>query len=138
MRTTLKMFLGLALMFVSYSTNAQEAQKIPKPGFFVLHQNKVRLENLAKLNALQDSIFVPILNELVEEGKLIGWGQLIHAWGDEWNYNYYFTTENHRAFLDFWGEFFSRVNKRFPGWSDRFGPLITDHKDNMYSIRSMR
>ena len=138
MRTSLFTFLALSLLFVSRWASAQETQKSPKPGFFVFSQNKVSDDNTVKLNAVFDSLSAPILNELVKEGKLLGWGQLTHAWGDEWNYNWYFVTENHRAFLDFWSEYINRLNKRFPGWPDKIRGLLTEHKDNMYSIRTMR
>lgn len=138
MKNFFKLFVVLALIVASNSVIAQDTKSPPKPGWFVLHQNKVLMENTAKLNALQDSLFTPILNELVDEGKLIGWGQLMHGWGDEWNYNFYFITENHRAFLDFWSEYIKRVNNRHPGWFKQIAPLFTDHKDSMYSIRTFR
>lgn len=138
MKTFLKLLIALALLTTSNPATAQEARIPSKPGWFVFNQNKVLPENVAKLNVLQDSLFAPILNELVDEGKLIGWGQLMHAWGDEWNYNFYFITESHRAFLDFWAEYISRLNKRHPGWFKKVALLFTEHKDNMFSIRAMR
>ena len=132
--------LSIALTFLclAHSATAQETQKSPKPGFFVFSQNKVSDENIVKMNVVFDSIAAPILNDLVKEGKLLGWGQLMHAWGDEWNYNWYFVTQNHRAFLDFWSEYIKRLNKQFPGWGEKMSGLLTEHKDNMYSIRSIR
>ena len=50
--------------------------------------------------------------ELIKEGKLFGWGQFNHAWGDEWNLNLYYITECHSAFVEFWNEFMKRVNER--------------------------
>jgi hypothetical protein len=35
----------------------------------------------------------PILNDLVEQGKLINWGVLTHAWGDEHNWNVFYVAE---------------------------------------------
>lgn len=138
MRTNLVVFVVLALIIVAYTATAQESQKTPKPGFVVLNQNKIPAANVAKLNEFQDSIAAPILNDLMKEGKLLGWGQLDHAWGDEWNYNIYFITENHRAFLDFYSEYIARMNKKSPGWFQKLAPLFGEHKDNMYTIRVMR
>ena len=138
MKTIFTLFVVLALVSITYSAVAQETQKPPKTGFFLFNQNKVAQENVAKVNAIWDSTFTPILNELMKEGKLLGWGLLMHAWGDEWNYNFYFVTENHRAFLDFWSEFFARVSKRFPGLMGKITPMIIEHKDNMYSIHAMQ
>ena len=138
MKTPLTVFVAMALLIATDSAIAQEAQKTLKPGFFVFSQNKVSDENTAKLNAFMDSLAAPILNELMKEGKLLGWGQLMHGWGDEWNYNWYFVTENHGTFLTFWSEYVNRLNKRFPNWFDKIRGLLTEHKDNMYSIRTMR
>jgi len=126
----------ILIFFCVQLVHSQEATK--KPGFFVMHQNKVAMANVAKLNTYVDSVFAPVLNELVKEGKLLGWGQLDHSWGDEWNVNFYFLTENHRAFLDFWSEYNNRLNKRFPGWAAKIVPLLSEHKDNMYVIRTMQ
>jgi len=138
MKTVLKMFFSLALFFVVYPAHAQEAKKSPQPRSFVMNQFKVPYKNVARFNVLQDSIFAPVLDEFVKEGKLQGWGVLTHAWGDEWNYNWYYVTENHKAFLDFWGEYVGRVNERFPGMYSEIEGLFTDHKDNFYTIRTMR
>ncbi len=134
--TLLLLTLTLAFTFASNSAIAQEAD--PQPGMVVFHQNIVDLSDVPKLNAISDSLFKPILNELVDEGKLMGWGQLMHNWGDEWNFNYYFSVENHRAFLDFWSEYTGRLNERHPGWFGRIAHLFRAHKDTMYSIRTMR
>ncbi len=81
---TISMFLiALAILSTSELINAQESETSNKPGWFVFSQNKVSSENRQMLNALLDSLLAPILNELVNERKLIGWGHLIHAWGDE-------------------------------------------------------
>jgi hypothetical protein len=137
MKLMLTVFLLAALMF-SHSTFAQSTKKTTKPGFFVLHLNKVANENIEKANNILDSVSVPILKELVLEGKLLSWGQLDHAWGDEWNYNFYFITETQRTFFEFWDEYVSRINKRFPGWWKSVAQLFSAHKDNMYSIRQMQ
>ena len=128
--------LLLTLAFITNSAIAQESDA--QPGMIVLHQNMVDMADVPRLNAIQDSLFTPILNELVDEGKLLGWGQLMHAWGDEWNYNFYFAVEDHRAFLDFWSEYIRLVGERHPGWFAEVAPLIKAHKDNMYSVRTMR
>jgi hypothetical protein len=135
MKHFVRFFLALTFLFVMDISSAQEAAKSPKPGFLVFSKNKVSGENIARANALTDSLFGPVLDELVKDGKLLGWGQLMHAWGDEWNYNIYYTTESHQTFLDFWTEYINRLNKRFPGWASKTLGLIAEHKDNMYTIR---
>ncbi len=124
-----------ALVFLFSNSFAQEEEKKPKPGWVVISQNMVALQDVAKVNKLTDSITVPIMKELIDEGKLLGWGQLNHAWGDEWNVNFYYVTESQKAFLEFWSEFIKRINERHPGSYQEWAPLIKAHKDNMYFIR---
>jgi hypothetical protein len=122
----------LLILIVPIEAAAQEATQ---PGTIVFSQNKCPLENFPQLDALGDSIFSPVLDEFVDEGKLLGWGILTHNWGDEWNWNIYYTIESHEAFLEFWSEYVDRLNQRHPGWSERIAPLCTEHRDNIYSVR---
>lgn len=123
------------LALVPVSPLAAQATPPPRAGTLVFSQNKCPPGVVDKVNAAADSVFGPILNELVTEGKLLGWGILEHGWGDEWNWNVWYSVANHRAFLDFWQEYVRRLNQRHPGWFARYGTLCTDHKDNIYSVR---
>ena len=70
---------------------------------------------MGEVNKMVDSVFAPILNSFVDEGKLSGWGQLNHAWGDE---------------------YVKQVSAKHP---DAFGSMVEyfqEHKDNIYSIRN--
>ena len=53
----------------------------------VLSQNKCDYRELENLNQTMAEISGPILNNLVDQGKLLSWGVLQHGWGDEWNWN---------------------------------------------------
>ena len=46
-----------------------------------------------------DSLWFPIVQELVTEGKLTGAGSAYHAWGDEWNMVLGYSAASHTAFL---------------------------------------
>jgi hypothetical protein len=119
------------------STQGGSAQGQP-PGVLMFSQHKCPLGNVAQIGILADSLFGPVLDELVKEGKLTGWGVLEHAWGDEWNWNVWYSATTHRAFLDGWDEYIARLNRRHPGWYQRFAPLCSDHKDAMYAVRRRR
>jgi hypothetical protein len=114
---------------------AQEEEEAPFAGTVVFSQNKCPYENWPQLDAALDSIFAPVLDELVAEGMLVNWGILTHAWGDEWNWNIYYGVESHRAFLDFWSEYTGRLDERHPDWWEQVWDLCTDHKDNIYAHR---
>ncbi|UCC84569.1 MAG: hypothetical protein JSW46_06480 [Gemmatimonadota bacterium] len=128
-------FLLLGLVTASPLAAQEEEEEAPQPGTLVFSQNKCPYENFPEINAATDSVFAPVLDELLAEGKLLGWGILTHSWGDEWNWNIWYSVESHRAFLDFWSEYIQRLNESYPGWYQQFVGLCTDHKDNIYSVR---
>ncbi len=136
MKRVVGLILVLTFLIAVNISFAQEEEEVPKPGWLVFSQNMVNGVNMDKVNALTDSI-MPIMKELIDEGKLLGWGQLDHAWGDEWNVNFYYITESHTAFIEFWNEFIKRASERHPGLYKEWAPLIKAHKDNMYSVRHM-
>ncbi|UCC71936.1 MAG: hypothetical protein JSV86_16425 [Gemmatimonadota bacterium] len=131
-------FLLIGLVSASPLAAQEEEEEAPQPGTIVFSQNKCPYENLPTLNTVLDSIATPVLDELLAEGQLLGWGVLTHSWGDEWNWNIYYVVESHRAFLDFWSEYIRRLNESYPGWYQQFVGLCTDHKDNIYSVRVSR
>lgn len=139
MRPTVATPAAALLLLAAAPLGAQTpAAPATQPGVFVLSSNKCPGANLRELRAITDSTFAIVLNELVQENKLMGWGMLGHAWGDEWNWMIYYTAASHRAFVDAWTEVLARTNQRWPGTIARITPLCTEHKDNIYSVTVMR
>ena len=138
MKKFIALTLSLFLVFTYLSLFAQETSKSSDPEFCVISFNKVQMGEISKVNALFDSITVPILDELMSEGKLAGFGQLNHFWGDEWNVNVYYITEDHAAFVVFWDEFTKRISEKHPGAFSKIASYFQAHKDNMYYIRHMK
>ena len=101
----------------------------------VVSQNIVPIQDMGKLNKLGDSLFVPILKELVDEGMIMSFGQFVHSWGDEWNVNYWYTAKDMTSFEKFWSEYVKRVSSRHPGAFGKAVKYFTAHKDNIYRIR---
>ncbi len=133
MKAIFRTILILMLFTASVTIFCQESEK---PNWLVLSQNMVPLSEVGTVNQLIDSIAVPILNELVDEGLLSGWGQFNHAWGDEWNVNFWYVSKDQNSFGVFWAEYVKRVSERHPG---AFGAIVKHfqaHKDNMYVIRN--
>ena len=75
--------------------------------------------------------FAPILNNLVDEGKLESWGLFNHTWGDEWNMNVWYVAKDMMAFEIFWDEYIKRISA--DAWKELRG-YILEHKDNIYTI----
>jgi hypothetical protein len=85
---------------------------------------------------LVDSVYTPIAQELVNEGKLLYFQLLRHNWSDEWNFVFYYRTKDIPSFLDAWGELNSRIQERHPGYFEWFGAHCSDHKDGFYTIQT--
>jgi hypothetical protein len=98
--------------------------------------NMVPMADVGKVNKMVDSVFTPILKELVDEGMIFSFGQFTHTWGDEWNLNFWYTAKDMVSFDKFWNEYVNRVNKRHPGSFAATVKYFQAHKDNIYTIRS--
>lgn len=133
MKSLTKIFavMLVAFLFVSEMSFAQSN----KQPLLVVSQNQVQLLDVGKVNQIGDSIFVPILKELVDEGYIYSFGQFNHNWGDEWNVNYWYTAKDMASFEKFWDEYVKRVRTRHP---DAWASIVKynkAHKDNIYTIR---
>ena len=133
MKQLTKIFAAL-IIFIFFAGNIS-AQNEEHPLLVVSFQ-KVKLSDISSANKLINEKFAPILNGLVDEGMLYGWGLFNHAWGDEWNVNVWYTVKNMDAFSKFWDEYIKRVKEKQPdAWNELRG-YIQEHKDNIYSIRN--
>lgn len=105
-----------------------------QPRTIVVSQNKCRLDAVARVDSLAAIAFYPVLDELVKEGQLMGWGALTHDWGDEWNFVIYYTAANTAAFHTAWAELIRRVTQRRATFLADLAAHCTEHKDNIYSV----
>ena len=86
-------------------------------------------ENMEALAQTADSVFAPILDELVSEGAFVRWGRAkaIRAfpikrgdegepkWGEpKWDWVFSFTATSEEAFHSAWEELFARLGAKFP------------------------
>jgi hypothetical protein len=120
------------LMLLSGSSFAQDSEQ----PLLIISQNMVSMSDVGKVNKMSDSIFVPILKELVDEGMLYSFGNFSHSWGDEWNVNYWYTAKDMASFDKFWDEYVSRVRSRHPNAFGSITKYFNAHKDNIYTIRN--
>lgn len=70
-------FLFVSLLLLPSTAQAQ--------GVLIVSQNKCPLDKVPQIRQLTDSLWTPIAQELVNEGKLQAAGSAYHSWGDEWN-----------------------------------------------------
>jgi len=127
-------FLAIIVVAFLFMSENNFAQSNEQP-LLIVSQNQVPMQDMGKLNKLGDSLFVPILKELVDEGMIMSFGQFVHSWGDEWNVNYWYTAKDLASFEKFWKEYVKRVSSRHPGAFGKAVKYFTAHKDNIYTIR---
>ena len=137
MKTVMNILLMLILLATFSTVIGQEEKKDDGPKWLVFSQNMVPMKYVSNVNKMSDSIFVPILKELANEGLLFSFGQLNHAWGDEWNVNFYYITQDQDSFNKFWKEYIKRIRDKHPNSFQDIIKYFTAHKDNMYSIQNM-
>ena len=131
-RTAILATLLAAVVFLSGRSSAQNTEQ----PLLIVSFNMVPMSETAKVNKMVDSVFAPILKELVDEKFIFGWGQFNHAWGDEWNLNIWYVVKDMSTFDKFWDEYVARVNKRHPGAFAATTKYFNAHKDNIYTIRT--
>lgn len=130
------MFAALLLVPEAHAQEEpqEEAEDTPSTQFVMFNQNKCPGENMERVMELVESNAAPILRELEEEGEIATWGILRHAWGDEYNFNWYIITDSHRDFVDAWELFVERSQERHPEAVEELRELCDDHKDNLYTL----
>jgi hypothetical protein len=103
----------------------------------ILQQNKCDMGKIGELRAFVDSAFVPIAQELIDEGKIIAFQSAFHSWGDEWNVVYLYVAESIPAFLSAFSEVFSRMTERYPEAMPMMMDWCFEHKDSFLSMGKM-
>ncbi len=128
-------FFAIIFAVILFVGGNSLAQNDDRP-LLIVSFNMVQMADVAKVNKMADSVFAPILKELVDEGFIYSFGFFGHTWGDEWNSNTWYTAKDMASFDKFWGEYVSRVSKRHPtAWSATV-KYFHAHKDNIYTIRT--
>jgi hypothetical protein len=119
--------LGAALLaFTATTASAQ--------GYLVVSQNKCSLSRQGEIRRMVDSLWIPIAQELVNEGRLTAAGSAYHAWGDEWNVVMWFTAADIPTFLAAYSELVRRFEQRHPAAMTQMLSGCTDHRDSMYRM----
>ena len=124
-----------AIMFLSLFVAGNIFAQNNEQPLLITSFNMVPMSDVGKVNKMVDSVFTPILKELVDEGMIYSFGQFMHSWGDEWNLNFWYTAKDMISFDKFWDEYVTRVNKRHPGAFGSVVKYFQAHKDNIYTIR---
>ena len=125
MRTVKKIGL-IVLLFVTYS-HAQ---------IMVISQNKVVFNKMKEYHELSEKFWNPVVDKLVDEGKLDEVGTLGHAWGDEWNVVGYYKAKDIASFEKAWSEGYQEFAKKTPqNVQNKIQAMIIEHKDSIYQLK---
>lgn len=90
---------------------------------------------LGNIGQVTDSLYTPIMQELVDEGTIMNFGMLTHQWGDEWNVVFYITAPDTPTYLEASREAVDRFEERHPDVLN-LTEVCSEHKDNIYTLRT--
>ena len=114
---------------VASALSAQAQQNV-----LVVSQNKCDFSKQERLQQMIDSVWQPIAQELVNEGKLVSYGSAYHHWGDEWNVLQWYVAPSIPVFLTTFDEIVKRLNQRHPTVFPYFLGACTEHKDSFMAM----
>jgi hypothetical protein len=100
----------------------------------VLSQNKCEPDKQGQIRQMTDSLWIPVVQELVNEGKINAAGSAYHSWGDEWNVVIWYTAKDIATFVSAFNDLVARVEKRHPKLIPQFLSWCSEHKDSFYSM----
>lgn len=126
-----------AVLIVAFAAEAaaQQAQEGPEPGVVAVRYFQCPGPNQGEAVRMLNGQWRSAVQELIDEGGLLDYGILTHAWGDEWNVLDYFVAEDLVSFHQAFETAFDRVLERAPEEErGRFGELCPGHKDNIYFV----
>lgn len=136
----MKRFSSLAL-FVSLTlagsaVTAQQAPDEPRPGVTVVRYFQCSLGKTSEAVRMLNEDFRPYAQEQIDAGRLMDYGILTHAWGDEWNVVDYFIAEDMETWGSAWSAILSSLGEGDPEGEmfQAFAELCPDHKDNIYTV----
>lgn len=123
-------------LLVPAAAHAQQSQPpaMQQPGIIVVSQQKCRFDMTRQLHDWYRTNAAPVLNQLVRDGRLIGWGVLEHNWGDEWNDAHYFLARDIPTFMAAFDAFFQGLRQRDPQFMQALDRFCSEHKDNIYGL----
>lgn len=125
--------LWLASPIYAQEVPAEEEREL-QTEFMMLNQHVCPYDNMDEMMTLAEEEIAPILDEMQAEGEISDWGILTHAWGDEYNFNFFVVADDQRTFLDAFDLFGERSAERETDWIEEWESLCTMHKDNMYTL----
>jgi hypothetical protein len=123
---------GLALLFAP-PIAAQQAEEQAPTQVYVAY-SKISYADLEDWIQIYHEHSVPILQELVDEGTIVGWNVWQHSTGGEYNWRFAVLAGEWSQFGEFWGAYLGRLEERAPDASARAGAMIQAHYDEIWDL----
>ena len=124
----------LLLGVLAAPARAQADGAEPQTRFMMLNQNVCPGAGEERMIEITGRAFAPVLNQMEAEGLISDWGVLGHAWGDEYNFNWFMVAESLSAWRNAWNTMVQRVSAEHPEVWDEITSTCTLHKDNLYTL----
>ena len=125
--------LILALLALALTVTPALAQEDPAGRVYVAYY-KIGYGDLAEWIETYNQESVPVLQELVDEGVITGFGAYMHHTGGEHNIRQAIRGDETTDFSGFWDQYLARLAQRSPErfeWSNR---TIQAHTDEIWNI----
>ena len=111
-------------------------QQFVTAGTMHLSRAKCSWGVLSEIELLTDSIYVPIAQQMVEEGIMLAYGLLIHDYGDGWNVAWYTMAGDRQSMFVAREELTRRQEEQYPdlnflAW---FAERCHEHEDLIYTV----
>lgn len=117
---------ALAAVFTAAPAVSQEAPVV------VLQYWKCDVLAMGELRESSETTWIPLAQELVEEGKFDFVQMLESTFSDEWSVIYYFRSPDRATYFAAWDEWVARINERFPDEATRWFERCPDVKHSMF------
>lgn len=127
MKTGKKLLSSLLLVLISQVIIAQEE---PADAFLYEAYYQIDRMDMDEWNRFHREESVPVLNALVDEGVIAGWGYWLHDVGDEYNVRLVIRSTSWAAFDTFWSEFGDRRSDS----ATARARLIQSHRDEIWNV----
>lgn len=131
----MKYVLLLSLMLLVFVIPAKAQDEAPAQPTYVVGTYQCSYAGLEALIERDRERALPILQALVDEGKLSQAGEAVHAWGDEYNLLTWLAAPDVPSALEAWQEMIDRYEEAYPD-DNLFLETCPKHRDFFYKQRA--
>jgi hypothetical protein len=125
--------LLLALAVMPLAAPPVQAQDDPATRVYVAY-HQINFGDLEEWIASYQANDVPLLEAMVEEGAITGFGARMHNTGGEYNWRFVVQGNDGTDFDAFWDAYLTRSAERDPAAFERMERMIQAHRDEIWNV----